>query len=212
MNKNIKPPFQWRLILLLFLSFLHIGFILFIFFKIHFLILIIFELVFFLIFSRLSFITLARIIIIAFIIFFLNILFYEGKIVFSFGIFKVTEEGIKSGVLKSGVLISLFLFTYNTFNNRKNIFISSLMNISNNNLLLISVGYFFSFLDELKNKNMIRSFFKKAIQIYNIKDISLNNNETKNIVIDKSLYIYNIIIIIFSIILLVFTPFISNIF
>jgi hypothetical protein len=182
-NKN-KLPTKGKLIFLLFLINIHLIFLIFVYFDLKYILLIMPEIIFFLLFNG-KIKQVIRILLISIIVFAINCMFYEGKIVFQILFLKITEEGIVNGFEKTGLLVALFLFTNNVFN-KKNKLVMDYYLSKNDNLLSLSVRYFYSFLDILSlklslkrmiivilNKRKLKDNTKSELIIYSEKDFML---------------------------------------
>lgn len=190
-DKNKLPPYNRRLFLFIFLSIIHIVLLFNIYFEIKYIILLIFEIIFFLYFNKTGFKIILKIFIISIIIFLLNILFSEGKIIYKINFIKITEEGLLNGIKKAGVLISTFLYAINILKDKKNNLLLYLQNNHGNNIIIKSINYFLLFWEELGENNNIKNFFLKIINIYKSEKIKINSNEKKEIIIKNELFIYH---------------------
>ncbi len=193
-DKNKLPPYKRRLFLFIFFSMIHIILLLNIYFEIKFIILLLFELSFFLYFNKSGFKILIKISIISIIIFLLNIFFSEGKIIYRINIIKITEEGLLNGIKKVGVLICTFLFTINILKDKKQNLLLHLQDNKKNNIIFKSINYFLIFWEELGENNNIKKLFSKIISIYNSEKIKINNHDKHDIIIKKDIIIYHTVI------------------
>ncbi len=196
-NQDIlKPPISWRLFLFIFISIFHLCLLVLIYFKLIYCYLFIVELFFFLFYSRYSIRIFFKSVIIAFIIFIINIFGIEGKIIFEFYFLKISSEGLMNGLQRSLLLLSSIFFTYNILKNNKNIIINYFYNKDNNNLIFLSISFFFIFLELLTQKYTIKKIIIKIIRIYKKKEkLILEKKVNKNINQDlkSNFYLYNMI-------------------
>lgn len=202
-DKNKLPPYKRRLFLFIFLSIIHIVLLLSIYFDIKYIILLIYELSFFLYFNKSGFKIILKTFIISSVIFLLNIFFSEGKIIYRFYFIKITEEGLIDGAKKAGILISTFLFTINILKDKKENILLYLQNNHKNNIIIKSINYFFIFWEELGKNISIKKLFLRVISIYKSREIKINNKK-KEIIIKNDLLIYNYLFFLGFIIIFLF--------
>ena len=195
-DKNKLPPYKRRLFLFILFSIIHIVLLLNIYFEIKYIILLIFELSFFLYFNKSGFKILIKILIISIIIFLLNIFFSEGKIIYRLNLIKITEEGLLNGIKKVGVLICTFLFTINILKDKKQNLLLYLQDNKKNNIVFKSINYFLIFWEELGENNNIKKLFSKIISIYKNKKININKYDKQDIIFKQNLITYHTVIII----------------
>lgn len=186
---------NFKFAIFLLLTFIHFVLILSIFLEIKYLFLIIIDLLFF-VFLNFSLKKILRIITISLIFFILNILFYDGKIIYEFYFIKITKEGLGLSLKKVGVITSLFLFTTNFFLQNGTKIIETILRKSKYNLIIKSLNYFFYFLNLINNNNKIsfKRIFLKTIYLsksgYRETEYQTYNNYNIRI-----LSIYNILFI-----------------
>ena len=197
-----KLPFNRELFLFIFIfiSILHLIAILFIYYDKNFLFLIIIELVFFC-YYKINYKIFLRAFFISIVILILNLFFYEGQIIFHFGIIKITSEGLNIGIKRSGLLLFLFLFTLNNFKDKKNKILNILKKNKENNLVFYSVNYFLAFLDLFIISGFNKRFIIQIINMYKVDKFDKNLNKEKDL-IDINYFIYNFIFLFFFICIL----------
>jgi hypothetical protein len=190
-DKKNLPPNKRRLFLFIFFSLIHIILLINIYFELKYCILVIFELSFFLYFNKSAYKIILKIILISSIIFLLNIFFSEGKIVYKNNIIKITQEGLKSGIKKVGLLICTFLYTLNILKDKKEDLLLYIQSKKGNNIILNSINYFLIFWEELGENNNIKKLFAKIINIYKNNRIKIKLIKKKEILIKRELFIYH---------------------
>jgi hypothetical protein len=196
---NCKPPINWRLVFYIVILNIHLFLLIWIYFDIKYLILIFIELFFYFLYVR-KISKIFRILIIVSLIFLINVLFYEGKIIAQIGFIKITKEGLVNGLQKSGLLFALFLFTNNIFNNVKNSILSEYLEKSNS-LIVLSIKYFYSFWEIIQNKISIKKLLFIVLKKYNhVKNLDVFE---KKDYMDNKFIIYNVIVIIIFLILFI---------
>lgn len=178
MNLIHSKSHSLRFTISIFTTLTHFIFIFLIFFDVIYLLIILIEIIFY-ITNNFNPIKLLRIIVITLIVFFLNVLFYEGKVIFEFLSIKITYEGLIESIKRSSVILTLFIFTSNILNKNKNIFLFQFYNKPQNNLVMRSIHYFFLFLDYLNTNKL--SLKRLLFFIQRVKKDKITNykNETK---------------------------------
>lgn len=199
-NNIVKLSKKRELYFFYILTILHFFILFFFLFDLFFIIFFIYEFFFFLLRKRHSITTVIKIICFTLIIFLINLLFTDGKIVFSYKFLKVTEEGLYQGIQKSSFFFILFLFTNNSFDEmKKKIFF---INTSNNSLVYNSLIYFFSFL-EVFNKNNRKNLLQFLYRIY-LKGVPRKTEFTNNLeIINKKTIVYHVLSFVLFIIILI---------
>lgn len=122
------------------------------------------ESVFYLINSKAHLKKVLRIGIIAIIIFIINLISYEGKIILTISFIKITEQGLKEAYFKAAVILLLFLYSNTVFFMNKDFLIGTLKKV-NNSLVSRTIEYFFYFVDMIYEKK-IKNIISTAILVY----------------------------------------------
>jgi hypothetical protein len=200
-NKN--GIFSYSFFLFLLFSIIHIILLFNIYFSLKYTFLIIIEFLFFLYFGNFNIKIFFRIFIITIIVFLLNILFSEGKIVFSFFFIRITKEGLINGIKKSCLICCTLFFTINILKDKTESFLINFSYKKNSNIILNSLEYFLIFWKEFGANNNIRKLFIRIIRIYKGKEKLERNIEDEKSILTKSFYVYNLVIIL-SFVLLYF--------
>jgi len=210
-----EPPINWRLILFLIIINIHLLLLIFIYFNLIYLPLIVIELIYYVYNFKIK--NILRMLIICLIVMIFNSIFYEGKIIFQIGRLNITLDGIINGLQKSMVLFALFLFTNNVLKNKS---INIIQNVikNNDNLIVLSIKYFYSFWDIIDKKFSIRNLFKSIIRKYrinktdDIKIEALNYFEFKFIIYNIAAFMLFISILFLNLYHINFINIISNYF
>lgn len=179
-NKNI---------IITFFTLIHFFSIFLALFHILFSFIIFYEFFFFIIINNLNFKKILRIVIFSLLIFILNTLFLDGRILFKIFNFYITYEGVTNGIKKCSIFLNLFFFTSNIFNFKNYI----LKIIPKDTLFVDSIFYFNKFLNLLNNKITFKSLLRNIIKIYKDNSYYYEDTLLKNDI--KILFYYNIFII-----------------
>ncbi|HOV13380.1 MAG TPA: hypothetical protein PK771_03760 [Spirochaetota bacterium] len=169
---------EMRFAIFIFTTFLHIVILAAVYFNPLFFLIIIFEFVYFTIYSF-SLNRLLSIIFILFIIFVLNVFSYDGKIFVEFLFVKITYDGLYVSLKKIGLLFGLFLFTNNLLSKNRDLFIWMISQKTKNNLVVNSINYFFYFFEIIERKYLN---IKKIFVIF-IKIVKKNSIIKKRLII-----------------------------
>lgn len=203
LDKKEESPQKWRLFLFYILSLIHLLMIFFIYYDLLFLLIVIAELLFFLYTSKFNIKILIRVLIIYLIFFILNVPFYDGKIVLYTKIFKITTNGLLIASTKIGFLLSIFLFSFNTFHTGQSLLKSKYF-INKDNLLSESIKYFFMFLSSINKRTKLKHLIHNIIRVYKYGNLDSTTSEFGVFKIDKLFYIYNFCVYIVFIGLILF--------
>jgi hypothetical protein len=205
MEKLNKKETSKHLVLFLLISLLHLLLLLMIYKSINYIVLLLAEFVFFLFYSKFSLRILLRIFILSGFIFLINILFNEGKILIGLGFIKITHEGLINGAKRAGLIASTLFFTYNIFHKNKSIIIDNLDYLNKNNIILMSINYFFIFLELINDKTNIKKLLIKIIMIYKNKYTTSKISQHGEKIIGYNFYIYNLCIIILFVAIFIYS-------
>ena len=201
-----RLQFNWSLFLFLFAAILHLIVLLMIVTYKYSIIVYLIELIYYLKYSNQNYKKLFKIVLIATVIFMLNIFSYEGKIYIDLDFVRISSTGIEKGLERFRLILLLFFFSHNIFYSNKNFLMSNITS-KKSNLIIISINYF-AYLIEIFNKiGMKRSLFY-IIRLYNNhSNINDSNKNRSNCAIRKDYYLYNLNIILSSILFLIFIVF-----
>ncbi|HPO49903.1 MAG TPA: hypothetical protein PLO89_06215 [Spirochaetota bacterium] len=187
-----------RFTIFIFTSLVHILILPSVFYSFIFIFLLTVDLVFYFVY-RFKFVVFLRFLFIFLFIFILNLFFYDGRIIFDFYIFKISDNGLINSAKRTFLFSSLFLLSINLLGEAKDTIILLTDKKFKNNLLTNSIKYFFYFFDILKSgKITLRRIF---IYLFRAQRGVLSENKEFNCDPDvfKVRIYYNLISILFFI-------------
>lgn len=203
---DIKLSQKGKLYVFFILIFLHFLIIFFLLVHPIFYIILFFEILIFLSRNRRSLFLTIRIFLITLFIFFSNLLFYDGKIIFSFYFFNITREGLYSALQRSFLFLMLFLFTSNSFYSNRSFFIS-IFKKKSFGLFYDSINYFFQFINLINVKKGKEYIFKSIYRLYHLKEDKKNiqfETDSKNALEARNFNYHIVALAIFFALLVIF--------
>lgn len=168
-NTDKLPYKKGRLVLFFIMLFSQIILLLLIYINVYISLIVFLEFVYSIIIYKNQQKKIIKLIIIALIIFLINLINQDGEILFKYHFFVITKEGLFSSFKKSIFLLLLMIHTLNTIGEKKEVIILFyLKKNTNQNMLLHSVIYFMQFFDRLTERISLKSLYKSLIQVYRI--------------------------------------------